>query len=197
MTVNPAPLQPGGPAMAMTVEDRLWASKAAELEIEALGGIRGLAEKWAASLTGVLGVVGLASLFQGADKFAKLTEPWKSVAQISFTLAVVLALVATALSIAAAQGTAERVFIPGGTALRDYSRTSVDSALCRIKWSRILAALAVVCVLTAGYCLSFGDRAPGSATVIELPAGSSACPAGVTPIDLKNTKADVVVICSK
>jgi hypothetical protein len=187
------PLTSDGTAVAMTVEDRRWAQKGAELELESLTNIRGLAEKWAASLTGALGVVGLAALFEGADKFAKLDEPWKTVAQVSFTVSIVLALLATILSIAAAQGAAKRAFIPGGTALRQYSRDAVDAALEALKWSRILAAVAVAGVLIAGYCLWFGDRAKGSATVIELPKGSELCPA--TAASPPESDADYVIRC--
>jgi hypothetical protein len=110
----PPPLVVAGPPTAMTVEDRRWADQAEKLELEALTAIRGLAEKWAASLTSALGVVGLAALFQSAGKFDDLDNPWKAIGQICFTLAVLLALVASGLSIAAAQGAAKRVFVPGG-----------------------------------------------------------------------------------
>ena len=192
-----APLAPAGPATAMTVEDRAWAEKAGELELSSLSAIRGLAEKWAASLTSALSVVGLAALFGGADRFDKLDDPGKTIAQISFTLAVLLALVATAMSIAAAQGSAKRTFVPGGTALREYSRRAVNSALGLLKWSRILAGMAAAMVLIAGYCLWFGDRAKGSATVIELPVGSDACAAGGKTVGSEESDADYVVRCGE
>jgi hypothetical protein len=197
MAAPTSPLVLAGAPTAMTVEDRVWAEKAGELELDALKTIRGLAEKWAASLTGALGVVGLAALLEGSDKFNKLDRPWKAIAQIGFTAAIVLALIATALSIAAAQGAAKRVFVPGGTALRDYSRTAVNDALRSLKYSRILAVVASAGVLIAGYCLWFGDRAKGSASVIELPAGSQPCPPGVGTVDVAKSDADIVVRCGK
>jgi hypothetical protein len=180
----------------MTVEDRLWADQAEKLELEALTAIRGLAEKWAASLTSALGVVGLAALFQSASKFDQLDDPWKAIAQICFTLAVLLALVASGLSIAAAQGAAKRVFVPGGAALREYSKSAVDDALRYLKLSRILAALAAVAVLGTAYCLWFGNRADSSATVIELPAGSQTC-TGAGKTGVRTSDADFVVRCGK
>jgi hypothetical protein len=196
MSSPPAtPLQPVGAPTAMTIDDRKWAARASELELGALTAIRGLAEKWAASLTAGLGVVGLAAVFQTADKFAKLAAPWKAIAQVSFTLAVVVALVATGFAIAAAQGAAKRLFIPSGVALRDYSRTAVNHALTWLKVSRILAAIAACLVLVSGYCLWFGDRAKGSPSVIELPAGSQPCPAGVSDLDPAKSDADFVVRC--
>jgi hypothetical protein len=192
----PPPLVVAGPPTAMTVEDRLWADQAEKLELEALTAIRGLAEKWAASLTSALGVVGLAALFQSAGKFDKLDDPWKAIAQICFTLAVLLALVASGLSIAAAQGAAKRVFVPGGAALREYSKSAVHDALRDLKVSRILAALAAVAVLGTAYCLWFGNRAESSATVIELPAGSQTC-AGAGKTDVTTSDADFVVRCGK
>jgi hypothetical protein len=176
----------------MTQEDRRWAEVAADLEFESLSTIRGLAEKWAASLTAGLGVVGLAALLESVDKFNKLGSPEKTIAQVSFTVAIVLALLASGFAIAAAQGTAKHAFIPGGAALREYSIEAVDNALRWLKFSRVLALIAVMAVLVAGYCLWFGDRAKGSATVIELPADSQFCSGGSAAED---SDANYVVRC--
>jgi hypothetical protein len=189
-----SPLAPAGPAVAMSAEDRRWAEKSGELELESLSSIRGLAEKWAASLTGVLGVVGLAALFESAGKFDSLDSPWKAIAQVCFTVAIVLGLIAAALAILAAQGAAKRVFVPGGTALRLYSQAAVDSALGLLKASRWIAAVAALLVLAAGYCLWFGDHKQGSPTVIELPRGGQLCPPGTTAA-VGKSDADFVVRC--
>lgn len=179
----------------MTVEARAWAEKADKLELESLATIRGLAEKWAASLATALGVVGLAALFEDAGKFDKLEPTWALVAQVSFTAAALLALLATALSIAAAQGTAQRTFVPGGTALREYSKKAVDDALDWLKCSRILAGIAAAAVLVAGYCLWFGEQAKDSATVIELPANPELCASGRAVSRPDAPDADFVVRC--
>lgn len=192
---GPQPLKPAGPARAMTVEERAWADQADKLELEALSGIRGLAEKWAASLTTALGIAGLGALFESAGKFDKLGGAWKAVAKISFSAAVVLALTATVLATTAAQGTTKRLFIPGGSALREYSRRAVASALVLLKWSRISAVLAALGLLVAGYCLWFGTHAQGSATVIELPKASQFCPSGTATGDAAKSDADIVVRC--
>jgi hypothetical protein len=172
-------LEPVGNAVPMTHQDRQWAELAAKRELEGLATIRGLAEKWAASLTGVLGVVGLAALIDKAETFGKLDSPWKEIAEVSFLLALVLTLVASAFAIAAAQGTSQRFFIPSGAALRLYSIQAVDDALRYLKRSRILALLATIGVLIAGVCLWFGDQAQGGPTVIEVPDAAGFC-AGVT-----------------
>lgn len=159
----------------MNRQDRRWAELAVERKQEALATIRGLAEKWAASLTAALGVVGLTALIDKSATFAKLDEPWMTIAEISFVLAILLALVATAFAIAAAQGTAKRYFIPAGTALREYSEEAVSDALKRLRISRIVAALAAAAVLAAGGILWFGDEAKSKPTTIELPANAQLC----------------------
>jgi hypothetical protein len=171
----------GGPAQPMTRQDKRWAELAAKRELEALANIRGLAEKWAASLTGALGVVGLAALLDKSATFAKLDDPWKGIAEVSFVLAVVLALVSTVFAVMAAQGTAKRYFIPAGTALKHYSEESVKAALWQLRLSRTIAAVAAAAFLLAGSMLWFGDKAASSPTVIELPAGTQLCDGAAPP----------------
>lgn len=183
----------GGRAVPMTRQDRRWAELAVKREQEALAIIRGLAEKWAASLTGALGVAGLAALIDKSATFSKLEEPWKTCAEISFVLAIVLALFATGFAIAAAQGTAKRYFIPAGSALKHYSEEAVKDALKQLRRSRIAAAIAAAAVLLAGGLLWFGDQTQPKATVIELPSSSQLC-GGAAPLP-KTSDASYRVQC--
>ena len=188
-------IQPDGPPKPMSRQGRRWAELAVKRETEALPTIRGLAEKWAASLTAALGVVGLTGLIDKSETFSKLESGWKTVAEVSFVLATVLGLVATALAILAAQGSAKRYFLAGGSALKQYSKEAVDTVLTLLKWSRIVAGLAAACILIAGGCLWFGDRAAGKPTAIELPAGSQLCQ-GAAPSP-ESSEADFEVFCGK
>lgn len=179
---------------AMDAQARRWAEAANALELSALADVRALAEKWAAALTGALGVVGLAALIEGAETFDKLDDPWKWLAKLSFFVAAVLALIATVLAVLAAQGTSKRVFIPGGSALREYATTAVDDALGRLSASRWLAAGAVAAVLLAAGLLSFAPKASSGPTVIEI-QGSQLCPAGSTVT--RTSDAGYVIRCRR
>ena len=187
-------LQIGDPT-AMDPVDRRWAEKAIEREFEALPAIRGLAEKWAASLTSILGVVGLAALLEGADTFDKLDSPWRQIAEWSFIVAAVAALLAMAMAVAAAQGTSQRTFVPGGSALREYAETSVDSALRQLARSRWLAAFAATLVLAAAGCLWLGEEKEGKPTVIEV-HGTEFCATLGAAAGEASEDASIVVRCA-
>jgi hypothetical protein len=178
----------------MDAQARRWAEAANALELSALADVRGLAEKWAAALTGTLGVVGLAALIEGAKTFDNLDDPWKPLAKLSFAIAAVLALIATVLATIAAQGAAKRVFIPGGSALREYATTAVDDALRLLSASRWLAAGAAAAVLLAAGLLWFAPKASSEPTVIEI-QGSELCPAGATVT--RTSDADYVIRCRR
>src|SRR4051812_13016645 len=90
-------------------EDRWWAEKAAELQRDALPSLRTSAEKWAATLTGVLSVVGLAALIEGADTFDDLQDLEQTLAKLAFFGAGVLALVATGLAAQAAHQSGKKL----------------------------------------------------------------------------------------
>jgi hypothetical protein len=187
------PLVIGDP-VTMNSSDQRWAEEADKRELEALPSIRGLAEKWAASLSGALGVVGLAALIEGADTFDRLDEPWRAIGQCGFVLAAVLALVATALAVLAAQGTAKRTFVPGGSALRDYAESAVDKALKLLAVSRWLAVGAVFSVIVAAGCLWFGAEKPGEPTTIEVHGSGELC-APAAHVGATSGDADIVVRC--
>jgi hypothetical protein len=180
--------------LAMDAQARRWAEAASKLEISALSDVRGLAEKWAAALTSALAVVGLAALIEGAKTFDKLDDPWKGLAKLSFVVAAVLALIATALATLAAQGTSKRVFIPGGSAIREYATTAVETALGFISASRWLAGAAAAAVLLAAGLLWFAPRAGSEPTVVEI-QGSQLCPAGATIV--RTSDADYVIRCRR
>lgn len=133
--------------------DRRWNSRAAELELDALSAVRSSAEKWAAGLTGLLGVVGLAALLNGADKFAKLSPTWSAVGKLAFFAAAVLAAAATVAALLATQVTSKRLFMPTPSAVKRLSEEAVNSALTKLAVSRWAAAGAVAVLLIAAACI--------------------------------------------
>jgi hypothetical protein len=171
--VNDSPLRVVG-TETLDAEDRRWTEKAQELQRDALPDVRSTAEKWAASLTGVLGVVGLAALIEGADKFASLRNPEQWIGKACFFAAALLTLCATGFATAAAQGSGRMVWMPYSENLREDARREVKKAAARLAASRWLAGIAVAFVLGSAFALWWGRGAASSPTVIEV-QGSKLC----------------------
>ena len=87
--------------------------------------------------------------------------------------------------------------MPSGAALRAYSEEAVDEALRRLNVSRWLAVLAALGVLVSAGCLWFGEPAAGSATTIQVPAGSELCPNGAEATARPGSDVDYVVRCAE
>jgi hypothetical protein len=175
--------------------DRKWMAKSEELELNALPTIRGAAEKWAASLTGILGAVGVAALLDGAKEFDGVRDPEQTIGKLVFFAAVLSALWATKHAIQAAQMATPRVFLPGGSALRSASGTAVESAVKHLKSSRTFAAVAVVLVLLAAAVVWWGRGTDSKPTVIEI-RGSTLCENGGGQRGKPDESAKYVLQCS-
>lgn len=176
--------------------DRRWAAKAQQLELEALPNIRSAAEKWAASLTGLLGVVGLAAVIEGADVFDALKNPWEIAGQLTFFGAAVAALIASGFAIWAAVEVTPKVFLPGGDALRATAKKAVENAVFRLAVSRIVAGVAVVLVLASAACLWWGAEDASKPKVIDG-TGTALCGAGSAPAPAAPKDAAFALRCSR
>lgn len=184
-------------AEPLTAEDQAWADKARDLQLQALPNIRAAAEKWAASLTGILGAVGLAALLGGPHQFANLEEPFGWIGKVVFFGAALLALCATKHAVQAAQEVTPRVFLPSGSALREASNTGVASAVRHLRCSRLLAAIGVTLVLVAAFVVWWGPKSAPNPTTIEV-QGSALCRGGpATPARAKGSEGiSYVVRCA-
>jgi drug/metabolite transporter superfamily protein YnfA len=182
--------------LPLTPEDRLWSAKAQELELGALAAMRGSAEKWAAALTGALGVVSLTALLTGPTTFKSLSADAKIVAEIAFFLAAVLALVAAALATLAAQTTQTKIVGGSGTQFKQWAASQIDKWQPFISASRWLAAFAVLFVLISAGVLWFGDRTKPGPTVIDA-QGSALCPHGPSGTTVTIEEADYLLRCGK
>jgi hypothetical protein len=178
----------------LTSDERRWSAKARELETEALPNIRGTAEKWAAAITGSLGVVGLAALLNGPEAFNELDGWHKDGAEWCFVGAAVAALIATLLATLAAQSEVTNLQASSGTAYRDWARGQISSAGRALKWSRWLAAAAAALVLASAAFLWFGDTKAPSATVIDA-QGTALCTSS-SPSEPQIADATYVIRCS-
>lgn len=159
---------------ALSSEDRYWARKVAELKGLGLPTLRSTAEKWAASITGILGVVGLAALFEGEDKFDGLKNPEQWLGKAAFFAAAVCALVAVWNATRAAQTTSKTVFLPSSKTIEEFYDNEATKAIDRLGASRFWAAVAAALVLASAALLWWGREASAGATVIEL-QGATFC----------------------
>jgi hypothetical protein len=148
--------------------DLAWQKKANELELEALPTLRGTAEKWAASLSGILAAVGLAVLLDGPELFNKLDDSPEKIAKGALFAAVVLGLIATLFATYAAQGTSKRIFLPGSGSLRELSQKAVENAARALLISRIVALAAVIATLVSAWTLMWGAKDPPESKVTEI-----------------------------
>lgn len=161
-------------------EDLGWAKRVEELQLNALPNIRATAERWAASLTGLLGAVGLAALLNGTDEFDKLNDTAQAWSKGAFFAAAVVALLATLFAVAAAQGTSRRVFLPGAGTFREASEEAVEKAVGQLRASRWLAALAVASTLLAAAWLWWGGSDPTDSRLIRVEGCTASAGASAT-----------------
>lgn len=198
-TDRPAPVNPDEQPKVIGIDpitgtDRRWAAKARDLELEALPNIRAAAERWAASLTGLLGVVGLAAVIEGAKTFDGLKQPWQFLGELAFFAAAVVALIAAVFAVRAAGEVTPKVFLPGGDSLRKVSSGAVEKAVNRLATSRTLAAIAVSLVLLSSMMLWWGASDDKKPTVIDA-TGTTLCAAGAS--GGTSTNAQYAVRCTR
>ncbi len=179
----------------LTAEDRAWAAKAREEQVGALAKVRASAEKWAASLTTALGVVGLAALLEGPKVFTGLTDDYRWWAERLFFGASVVALIAVACATAAAHASVSKILDNSGEAYKSWVGTQIGTAQLLLKSSRWLAALAVAAVLASALLLWFGGDKPSSPTVIDA-TGSAVCLGGSGSASASLDGVAYVVRCS-
>ena len=148
--------------------DLAWAKRADQLQLESLSTIRTSAERWAGTLTGLLGAVGIASILDGPDRFNDLSSAAETISKAAFSVAAVLTLIGAGLAIVAAQSTSRRILLPTAGSYQEASEEAVRSATRCLTASRWLVALAVVATLIAGGCLWWGDRDEPSARRVDV-----------------------------
>lgn len=161
-----------GPAPAGE-QDTKWERKAEELEFEALSKVRGAAEKWAATIGVLLGLIGTVLLVKGPDEIAKLPDGAQWLIGILLAFAFGLAVAATVLAAFAAQGTPQTLEQPSGTTLRRSEKEATAAARERLSWSRRLTLVTVFLLagaVAAAWIWPESEGASSSSSVVFTPA---------------------------
>jgi hypothetical protein len=126
------------------------------------------------ALTEGLGEVGFAGLLEGPEPFASLAGSDKDYATYAFLAAAGAASIAVVLATLAAHGTAKRIQSHSREEYKDWAQTQVGKWGKALKWSRWLAAAAVVCLAISTY-IWFGDQKADTPVVIDA-GGTALCP---------------------
>jgi len=169
-----------------------WDAKARELQLEALPTLRASAERWAGSLTAILGAVSLAALLKGPEVFDGLVTGAADAGKVLFFGAAGLALLATALAAIAAQETSKKIAYPEtGEALRMSVKAKVDTVRLELAASRWLAAAAVVAAFGSAAVLFWGETSESKPTEVSI----SNCEGLGAPITPEDDEASVQIRC--
>lgn len=162
----------------------IWDAKARELQLEALPTLRASAERWAGSLTAVLGAVSLAALLKGTEVFADLSQEAAAAGKGLFFAAAGLALIAMILAGIAAQEVSSKVLYPeSGDALRTASDSKIAGVRKQLAWSRWLAAGSVLASLGAAAVLYWGTAAESKPVTISITNCEAFDTSDVTPVE--------------
>lgn len=156
--------------------DRRWQRKAEELRLGALSAARASAERWAGSLTAILGAVSLAALLEGPEKFNALTPTWEAIGKGAFFVAAAAGLAALWLAATTARVARLKTYLPTGPELKRTSNAAVSSALNKLAWSQRFAAIAVVLALVAAFCLWWGKQDPAAPAPSAPSVSAAGCP---------------------
>jgi len=171
------------PASAL---DARWEKRAEELEFEALGKVRGAAEKWAATLGALLGLVGTILLVKGPDEVSKLPTVAQYTIGAFLFFALIAAVRATVLAAYAAQGTPEDLEYPNGAKLRKEERRWAEEGKQKLASSRrfTLGAVALIALaVLAAWAWPQSSSSSGSTVLLTPAQGQPLCGALVNDAD--------------
>lgn len=101
-------------------------------------------------------------LLAGPGEFAKLDDPYATVAKIFLFTASVAAVVALGAAIWAGSATTRKMFLLSGPALRRASREATRTAVCQIAISRCATAVALALLIASAGFLFFAPVADPS-----------------------------------
>jgi hypothetical protein len=163
------------PASAL---DARWEKRAEELEFEALGKVRGAAEKWTATLAALLGLVGTILLVKGPDEVGKLPTAAQYLIGALLLFALIAAVRATVLAAYAAQGTPEDLEYPNGAKLRKEERRWAEESKQKLTASRQITLVAVGLIALAvlvGWVWPQSSSSSGSTVLLTPAQGQPLC----------------------
>lgn len=163
-----------GPA---TPQDLAWEDAAEKANLEALPRLRGTAEKWAGSISALLGLFGVAAVVSGPDQFSDLKEPYATEVAVGILIAAALAVTATVLALLAAQGSPTTLKLLTGERFRRWSESEFNVGRRRLAVSRwlTLTALAVLAVSIALAWFGPMKETASSPNVLVISPQGAAC----------------------
>lgn len=164
----------GTPRPATELE-KAWEKRATEFQLDELSRLRSVAEKWAGSITALLGVFGIAALVSGPKDLTKLSGAYPAAIGISLAVAIICGLVAMGLALAAAQGTPEEVQVPTGERVRKWTRQEVQTGRQRLSASRWLMLPSLLAVGLATGLLWYAPTSSAGETMIVTSSGGVYC----------------------
>lgn len=148
-----------------------WEKRLADLETEELSKVRAAAEKWAATLTALLGLAGTVLIVRGAEEISGLSDGTKIAIGVLLVIAFVAAVVATVLTAYAAQGTPKNLEWPTAASLREWEHKQAKTAKSRLFHSRWISLVAVLAIAIAVAVAWLGEAAESSGSkVLFTPA---------------------------
>jgi hypothetical protein len=143
-------------------DDWIWERDANQLLHTGLDQVRKAAEKWAATISVLLGLFSTVAFIKGPDTFSDLEADWAAALAASLiVLAVLLAGAAILLAALAAQGTPRWAKKLDGWTLKTYYREQARKARTELAWSRVLAvtaALSIVAGVSVTWFETLGTR---------------------------------------
>jgi hypothetical protein len=159
-----------------TLDDVAWDDAAVAQYLNALGIVRGAAEKWAATTTAIFAAFGFVAFIDGRDEIRGLAR-WYEIATGVLVLSGLLAAVgAVILAALAAQGTPRQVAWTGPE-LRHHELEEARRATKRLTRSRVTTTLAVLAILVALGLLFYspGDKSSAPRLLLVSHSGQTVC----------------------
>ena len=180
------PLDVQGSDRPATAFDLAWQEQADSLEVRTLPNLRQAAQKWAATVGSLTGLLAITAFVKGPSDLAKVTGSlqltvlditWRTVIGLLLASALSAASASIVLAALAAQGSPSEFRFTGEELRRRY-RTESKRAAAQLKWSRILA-IASVPLLSAALAVLWlaSPKAPSSPSpaLVTTLSGATYC----------------------
>lgn len=141
-----------------TEDSRRWQDEADDLRHTALQDIRASAEKWASSISALIGVFSVVAFVKGRDTFANLEPAARNASAALVIAATVCAASAVALAAFAAQGWPRTFDVLSGDVLANWYQRQLGRAVWSFRISRFLALASAIVLVSAVTLTWFGSE---------------------------------------
>jgi hypothetical protein len=158
------------------LEERKWNRRFEEAEEASLTNIHAAAEKWAGTISALVGVFSIAGLIKGREDIDTLSDGTKLLVAILIGIALLLAFIAIYKAALAAQGVTGRVWTVAE--FDEKYKKAVEDAAGRLKWSRLLVIPATLVLAIAVGFTWFGPTKGANketSAVVVRRGGAAVC----------------------